>query len=64
MEELLKSFDKERQEFYREKSRYEKELLVKEGQIEMLQKMLTGRMGSDNQWGPTHSNEQMEALIL
>lgn len=33
MEDLNKHFDKERQEFYKEKSKFEKELLVRDGQI-------------------------------
>lgn len=60
VEELVRSFDRERQEFYREKSRFEKELLVKEGQIEMLQRMLTGRIGGE----PALSYQFLESLLL
>lgn len=60
----MKGFDRERQEFYREKSRFEKEILVKEGQIEMLQRMLTGRIGGEGWTVPEQHAQQMEAVLL
>lgn len=33
MEVMVKGFEKERQEFYKEKSRLEKEMMIKDGQI-------------------------------
>ena len=62
--ELIKSFDRERQQFYREKSRLEKELLVKEGQIEILQKTMTNLLGGDSQSLLNNSPQYYESIIV
>lgn len=71
LEDYKKSFERQRKEFYKEKSRLEKQILIKNGQIDMLQKIVKQKYtfeGNNEKryrmYGNEDNFEKMENVLL